>query len=224
MPMYPHNETLVTLLQDMLRRLENLERANPLVNASIPDGGIQIEGGGSVYSENFDGDVVTGALGTQGVALGGPLGALFVNDIFLRGGIIGNDALTSPVTFGLYNGSNGTTTVGTTTGTVTHSGSIAVPDGFSQALVMCIAETNGYNTTAGYDFLYCNSKIAGVSGRQFAQGATPGATVIATAQSARVLTGLSGGSIAVECCCWAQESAWPGNNSSSVSAIALFLR
>lgn len=97
-----------------------------------------------VNSDNFDGTLNPAAAGTQGWGLAGPTGDAIFNNLYLRGGIIGDDALTNPIQTAVLNTQSADTiTYGVSLAPVL-SGSLTVPAGFSQALVMATATAIGY--------------------------------------------------------------------------------
>src|ERR1019366_6700303 len=91
----------------------------------------------SMSSPNFDGTLNPPAVGTQGWALGGPNAAAVFNEILLRGGIIGNDALTNPVTALVKNGFSSGISFGMSAVSL-HSETVTVPAGFTQAHVLAV--------------------------------------------------------------------------------------
>lgn len=137
---------LVRRLRDLERRLQMMEAARGLESASI--------GGGALQSGNY-------GAGVAGWALNGD-GNLEVNDITLRGGIIGNDALTDPVDASYAQGSvlaNGYSGV---TGTVAFSYSIAKPAGFTTGILNFGISAAALNSTADIDYLSVGALIGGI--------------------------------------------------------------
>jgi len=70
----------------LARRLEGLERSHREIQSLLVRSG-------TIQSPNFDGVAATNTLGTLGWALDGPSGNAVFNNIALRGGVIGADAL-----------------------------------------------------------------------------------------------------------------------------------
>lgn len=58
MPVNPDTQRLENVVQQLLRRVSDLERANPLENATIGRGGITITKGGALTVKDTDGTVV----------------------------------------------------------------------------------------------------------------------------------------------------------------------
>ena len=119
---------------DIEARLRRLEQRQPF--ASTP---IRPQADGTVRSDNFDGDILNGDPGTKGWQLSTDAAAF--GDLYLRGGIIGNDALTNPLEKKRIR--NSATNYAVPSGSFTQVCSVnaTVPDGFTG--VMAIA--NGYN-------------------------------------------------------------------------------
>ena len=98
------------------------------------------------------------------------------NDIKLRGGIIGNDALSEPVKAVRLHDDVDSFAV-TTSDTVILSASTPVPAGYTQVLVLNFAvAVSAYNATAATDFLYANTLINGVNPPGWQIGSTPVST------------------------------------------------
>lgn len=179
-------------------------------------GDVIVDPEGQMRSSNF----VAGASGWR------MLGDLLeVNDILLRGGIIGNDALASPVaTASASQIENGFGTA--TTDQARAAVSIPVPSGFSQALVLAFGAVMCINSTATNDNLYGAVQIEGVKSRELPVNVQPsGFAPVSTAKS-QLLTGLSGGSVDLSMLVHTQEAAWAAHvsNRAFVEAQVLFLR
>lgn len=193
---------------DLPRRLRALEAqvaalasARSLEAATIGRGGLTVASGGTLH--------VTGATIIDGT-------------LSLPAGIIDNDALTSPANFAVANGASSGIAFGVTQVTMA-ADTLTVPSGYSRALVMMTASVGG-TSPAGGGNLYGFPRIAGVAGDQIAQAAGGGS--YATSQNcsfARLLTGLNGGTIAVDVRGFGSAAGWTGGNG-HVSAIAIFLR
>ena len=122
---------------------------------------------GAQQSADFDGDLAAGNAGTKGWALNAVRAAF--GELFLRPGSVGNDALTNPVTAQSVYGfvtNFAITATGTTVKTIT----IAVPAGFTSAVVSVTGRcfgvnpnTTGGSNGAGADYLYCVGKVNGLS-------------------------------------------------------------
>ena len=221
-------------IADLRRELNELRAARTLEAATIGQGGLTVAGGainingGALNVLNGDltvsgtGNAKSGnyVAGTSGWKLA-PNGNAEFNDLTIRGGIIGNDALTAPATFGSY-GNYGNNTL-TVAGSYLHSGTIAVPAGYSRALVICNVSIGGTNSTGGPDNIYAAAEINGVQPVAIASGAANGYAMSVGAAYARSLTGLSGGTIAVKAWGATDVAGWTGGNG-HVSAVAIFLR
>jgi hypothetical protein len=185
-------------------------------SVTINNGDLVVTGTGLARSGNF-------VAGTSGWKLS-PSGNAEFNDITLRGGIIGNDALTSPADGGWANAQDSSVTLAFPLTTVVLSSSISVPSGFSQALVKMTAIVGGTNGNAGPDNIYCTPVIAGVTGDQISTTVDIGFGGSSVGVFARGLTGLSGGTISLQVRGAVDTPAgWTGGNA-HLSATAFFLR
>lgn len=197
---------LLARITELERQVKSMRSSNPLENGTVrrgglhftDGGGITIDGGGgitigddgTIASDDFDG---TGPAdpGTTGWWLGGGASGAVLNTLFLRDGIVPDDALANPVTAGI--GDAVTTNswgTGTSQATVA-STTIAVPAGFSRALVMAVGGVI-FRTGAPNDF-WSRILINADTGDELmnianAVGSTP-------VSHSAILTGLSGGSI-----------------------------
>jgi len=158
-----------------------------------------------------------------------PNGNAEFNDLTIRGGIIGNDALTSPVVPGVGGGS-ATGWAVSTTSTAKASVAIAIPTGFTQALVHVTAAAAAANPTVAGDLLYVRAAIilpggATTDGSELDNFADTGQLSTASASLAAVFSGLSPGSITVACKVRATTT-WAANaaNLANVDASIVFLR
>ena len=187
--------------------------------------GMHPNGLGGIESDNF----VAGASGYKFDYTGN---AEF-NDLTLRGGIIGNDALTNPTAPGvvwadLHNFGLSTTLTNKLTSTIT------VPAGFTTAAVSVVGRCFVYNpnTTGGYDgaggdYLFAQTNVAGYNGNTLPL-AMSGSNGSATAVSpfSTVLSGLTpGGSFTVQMAAstyYAPVAADPGNTIELSGSILWF--
>lgn len=230
-PGTPGGQIPVTDLDGLARRLRDMERDIAELRANtLGVNGIVIGNRGSLRTADFDGTDFAHP-GTKGVYLASEagVGRLVVNDIYLRGGIIGNDALANPLDAEVTSGSAGATIAYTTTSdTIVFTGTpIIVPAGFTDAIVVATGIVTAFNTSASYDFLYSRCFIGGVGGPRGVQGATAGATISVPSQHARKLTGLSGGtSLSIQMAGWTQGNVWTGTAGSdaAVTGFAVFSR
>ena len=124
-----------------------------------------------------------------------PSGNAEFNDLTLRGGIIGNAALTSPVAMDNASGASNGFAV-TIADQDLAVATIPVPAGYSQALVFIEVTTSAYNNTAVYAYLYVQALVNGIATRLMPAGTGTGTATVSTAKSV-TLTGLSGGTISV---------------------------
>jgi hypothetical protein len=144
-------------IEETLRRIGN---ASPFFGT-----GFHPNGQGGMDSDNYE-------HGVSGFSLRGSDGYLEVNDIELRGGIIGNEALTSPVRGNsayAYGSGFAVTTTGTTP---LATQSWFTPEGFTTASIFIIGRVYAVNSTAGLDYLSARSRIfvpsTGVEGYGYA--------------------------------------------------------
>jgi hypothetical protein len=181
---------------------------------------------GAISSKTFDGDLAAPAAGNNGFALGGPHDTLIVNDILLKGEIIGDDALVNPVSTDVYN--QPTTGRGASSSYFVYiSGSIAVPSGFSRAVVMAAGYCQALANGGGGFYVETKIKIGGVDGPECSQWTAAGTASSAPASNAQLVTGLSGGgSVSVQMVALQTTVANVVANSiqGGLSAVALFLR
>jgi hypothetical protein len=186
----------------------------------INNGNLVVTGTGLAES----GDFVTGA---SGWALK-PNGGAEFNDLTLRGGIIGNDALNNPVSVKVGHADATNFSLNTTSFTEKKRTTITVPTGFTQALVFGTSQIAALNTTGTSDYFYLCTRINGPSGGySSATLTTPGVWGDQSASNAALLTGLTGGgTFYVSACSWTNSAAWSADstNTLNVDAIALFLR
>lgn len=207
---FPSEDALVRRIKDLERSVRELAAANPLGAAGIRavEGGISVEGT----------QTVNGAL-----TINGP--ASITGTLELPAGIIGNAALESPVSpgsAGLTQQNFATTTAGATYA----QASIPVPDGYTQALVMNGVSAGASNSGTGTDFLYVAASINGVTGGEQPTQTLAGAYGSGSAYAIRTLTGLTGGSITVECSIRTGSAVWAAatGNTANVNALVLFLK
>lgn len=204
--------------RELQRQISELRAAQTLNAATVGTGGIA--------SSNFDGTLNPPAVGTQGWGMaGGPAGAAIVGTLYVRNGIIGDDALTNPIASGNLDGTATGLTL-TTTNTALKSGAITVPNGFSTALVLATGAVGGSNLTGTADGVACSININGTAGDQIIESLPAAQTAHAYASFASTVTGLvSDGTGTLTVATWGHTST---NSFSSMtarlSAIAIFLR
>lgn len=195
----------------LVRRLQSLEREVMEWKSANVFGltGITPRNGGTDF-EGF-------------VNINGP--AKITGTLDLPAGIIGNAALANPVSpasAGLTQQNFATTTAGA----VYAQASIAVPAGYTQALVMNGVSAGATNSGPASDFIYISASINGASGGEQPSQTAAGAYGSGSAFAIRTLTGLSGGSITVECRIRTGSAAWAAasGNTANVNALVLFLK
>jgi len=127
-------------------------------------------------------------------------------------------------------GQNGTWTtnfaVPTGTGTSVASRTIAVPAGFTHALVFAIAHASAKNTTASNEYLYVGAAINSVTPAMLLAPVLPNGYAVSSGSATRILSGLSGGVITIDAMVHSEFASWTatGSNLASIDAIALFYR
>lgn len=208
---FPGEDALIRRVKDLERQMQQVMAANQLATAGIRaiPGGIVVDG-----SETVNGPMV----------INGP--AKITGTLDLPAGIINNTALSNPSRFGQVSVNTTNFSLATTAAAVA-TGTIAVPDGYSQANVTVTVTVGAVNMTATGDFLYCQASINGVAANEifsYASGnqgsAWTGSTKTAT------LTGLTGGVITLSALGRSQNAAWSANtaNRAFVEAVVTFLR
>jgi hypothetical protein len=204
-------DSVIRKLKDLERTVQQLAAANPLATAGIKavPGGIIVEGS----------QTVNGPLTINGAAS-------ITGTLDLPAGIIGNDALASPVQIGTA--SNGLNNYAiTTASTVRASVTLTVPDGFTEVVVTATATAMGQNSTATTDYLYAMAVIQGISGGELYTAAGAGLGVGLASPFQHTLTGLTGGDvITVSVATRAGFNTWAAAtaNQANVYATAYFLR
>lgn len=214
----PEQPSLMRMIRKIEDRLRRLETRRSLPNSSIGEGGLR--------SSNFDGTLDPATAGTAGWGLSGTNGNAIFNDVVLRGGIIGNDALTAPVKpAGVYDQiSNFAYTTTATDRLVT---AVLVPAGFTSALVSVVATAQAVNSGAAASSvnvgIFVDQDIVDVGGYVPTGGTVAGS---ATSAYATTLTDL-GASFAIRTFCYGYPAALGGasaRNSVAMSASVLFMR
>jgi len=175
---------------------------------------------GKIMSATFDGSLEhPAAAGTSGVGMGGPDDTIVVNNMVIRGQIIGDDALTNPV--------DGTAADGLVTGTLSGTAlfttkTITPPSGFTEALVIAVATGGMTATAAGNGYLQVAAFIDG-TGPTISSWCINGLAVSTTSSYAAHLTGLSG-SFTVQGAAATTGVCQAGAGNIRVSSIVTFLR
>jgi hypothetical protein len=229
---------LVELYARLEARLRAVEARSPFSNSGMhPNGADGVTVDGELRSSGFDGDLAAGDAGSKGWAFNDERAA--IGELFLRPGSISNESLTNPVDGKVGNVS--ATGFALSPGVLTELAfqTIAVPAGFSQALLTAGATVFSYNpnTTggsngAGGDAVYCMVQVTTPAGSQ-ASHANPvgvsGSGGYATSFSAAGfnLAGLSGGDAirlsVYGCSAYAALAANPDNYANAYGSL-IFLR
>jgi hypothetical protein len=208
---------MVREVQALRSELNQLRAANVfgLTGIKPKDGGTDLDG-----FVNINGPLeVNGNSAINGtMAINGPL--------ILQPGSIENDALTSPIEIGQTSASetNFATALTDEDRAVT---TIAIPAGYTQALVLCIVTAGVINSSGSIDFLFLSASINGSKSRElYSQAPAGGAAPPITTSKSSLLTGLSGGVITLAAAVHSQANTWSANASSRayVEAQAIFLR
>lgn len=140
---------IMARLRALELKVAQLAKTNPLRSASITEGGLVVGGNGWIHSDNWNG-TSQAVPGTVGWALGGPLGTAIINTLVLRQGIIGNDALTNPIT--VATAQNWTQGWGLPNPEQTlATASIVVPAGFTNAAVLVFVNFSILGTAGSGD-------------------------------------------------------------------------
>lgn len=174
-------------LSDRIYRIE--EALKRLQNGSPFSGtGVHPNGSQGLDSDNY-------IAGSSGFSLNGGTGNAEFNDLTLRGGIIGNDALTNPLEPARAHADAVNYAVPNSFGTVM-SVTVPVPDGFTRALLLSLAiQASALNTSASIGWMYATGHIAGYSFGGWTVGSpdtSPGKTAVTYDLTTQLLTGLSG--------------------------------
>ncbi|QIK83118.1 hypothetical protein [Sanguibacter sp. HDW7] len=246
-------DALIDRLRRLEGIVAEVVKGSPLRQAGLGVAPGQLEVGGNLLvsgSAVFTGDTeIGGSLGVTGSAMftgdtevGGSLGvtgsADFSGDTTIGGnlevtgtlalpsGIIGNDALTSPATFGRGGSGIANIAIPSAAGSL-HNLLLPVPANYSQALVMAIATGGAINPMTNTQNFYLGARIGTVTPNTSIAQAEPGKWGNCTAHATRLLTGLSGGTISIDA--WGYNSSgttWAAQsmNRANIDAIAIFLR
>lgn len=209
-------KSLRAAIEKLSERVRRLENRSPFFGT-----GMHANGNGGIDSDNFE-------AGVSGYSFKSDGDAEF-NDLTLRGGIIGNDALTNPLEPARAHADAVNYAVPNSFGTVM-SVTVPVPDGFTRALLLTLAiQASALNTSGTVGWMYATGHIAGYSFGGWTVGSPdtpPGETAVTFDLTTQLLTGLSG-SFTIE----GQLSTngggtWPASavNVANMDASILFLR
>jgi hypothetical protein len=202
--------------------LEKLNNVLANTGLSVPGPGVtQVDG--SLVVQNGEAKSGNYVAGSAGWHLDHAGNAEF-NDLTLRGGIIGNDALTNPVTPQAVYDSVQNFSLSTTLTNI-RTTNVTVPSGFTKAAVQLTVRayatnpnTTGGNNGAGGDYLYAQANINGFNGYALptgVSGSNGSGTNVST--FAVVLTGLTpGGTISLQCAVQTGLLSWAANANNTV--------
>ncbi|HUX70396.1 MAG TPA: hypothetical protein VMV41_07800 [Cellulomonadaceae bacterium] len=172
---------------------------------------------GEVQSGNY-------VAGASGWALQPTGSAEFSGAVTIDGSLTIASGLLQGITYVIV-GSVGASSTGFTPGATADyaASTIAVPAGFSQAIVHCTVDGTVYGDGTTSTTVIVNAAIGGSAGGGAAQGGIGENT--AAASAIRTFTGLSGGTISVACRLQGVGSGWTTAYSiANCNAVAIFLR
>lgn len=174
-------KSLRAKLEAIAERVRKLENRSPFFGT-----GMHANGSGGIDSDNF-------VTGTSGYSFKSDGNAEF-NDLTLRGGIIGNDALTNPVIpQSVWKGTTSNFGLAVAWSTLVTQ-NLTVPSGVTSVQIIGFVRLVATNTTASKDYLYSDFDIAGQSSGGFATPVEAGDPGTSFCSFARTLTGLTPGS------------------------------
>jgi hypothetical protein len=216
----------VRRVQDLEARLQRIEAANVfgLTGITPKDGGTDLDG-----FVNINGPLsVTGAMDVTGnadftgnVHIGGTLD--------LPAGIINNDALQAPVYPAVYHADTQNISITSGSNVEKVGVDVAVPAGYTQALVSLTITMNMTNNSASTDLAYVGANINGTSpGWASVASATVGQAISLNNTVVALVTGLTGGgTFRLTGKASSGTNTWPAAGSSNVmnlNATVQFLR
>lgn len=202
-PETPTNEGMTPMAQNpepwrtLSGRIRNLEESMRRVNnaSAFTGTGMHPTADNGIESDAFDGDVDAFDPGSKGWSLDDET-AMF-GSLVLRDGIVGNQALASPVQPVLVH-DDASGFDATTTFTTKLSVSVTVPAGFTSLMVTSFTVgVTMANSTAATDYLYISPGIVGHVINGFVLGSSdtaPGITAVTQENAGALLTGLTPGS------------------------------
>jgi len=223
---FPSEDALVRRIKDLERDVQQLRSANQLAPAGIRavDGGIVVEGSMDVQGA----ETVSGTLGVTGKAT-------FTGDMRVEGtlslpnGIIDNAALQAPVYPAVYHADIQNISITSGPNVEVLGVDVAVPTGYTQALVMLTVTMNMTNNSASTDLAYVGANINGVSpGWASTASAAVGQAISLNNTVVSLVTSLTGGgTFRLTGKASSGTNTWPGAGSSNVmnlNATVQFLR
>lgn len=211
----------------LVARVRKLEQRLDAQRSALAGIGLHIDGvtgnliidANAAMSANFDGTLSPPAAGNNGWA--GTGAAFIVNTLIAKNAIIDDDALNNPLAVGSADGTTTGITLPTSEGTL-HTESVSVPAGFTQSIVLAIAQVGGQNPLGSGQFVSTRARINGVSGDNILTSIDSTAVDHGTAFFVDVLSGLSG-SFNVDARGLCTAGGFTGATA-RVSAMAIFLR
>lgn len=194
-------------------RAQSEEQARTRSTSPFFGTGMHPNGEGGIDSDNY-------VAGVSGYRFDDDGNAEF-NDLTLRGGIIGNDALAQPV---LPSSAYDYTTnfALTTTAVNIRTKNIAVPAGFTTAAVALTVRVYAINNSAGLDYLFSQANINGYNGLALPVPATNGnGSAMNVSTFSTVLTGAAlGSTLTLQIAAWTGFGGWSANASNSADLSA----
>jgi hypothetical protein len=216
----------VRRVQDLEARLQRIEAANVfgLTGITPKDGGTDLDGFVNIngpLSVTGTMDVTGNADFTGNVHIGGTLD--------LPAGIINNDALQAPVYPAVYHADTQNISITSGSNVEKVGVDVAVPAGYTQALVSLTITMNMTNNSASTDLAYVGANINGTSpGWASVASATVGQAISLNNTVVALVTGLTGGgTFRLTGKASSGTNTWPAAGSSNVmnlNATVQFLR
>jgi hypothetical protein len=176
--------------------------------------GMHANGANGLDSDNY-------VAGASGFSLRGGDGFLEINDIRLRGNIIGNDALTNPSSpLAVYDSTSNFSVPTSLTNIKTVT--IPVPAGFTSASVQLMVRCIAINSTGGLDYLFSQANINGYNGYALPTAASgSGGSCLNTSQFAVVLApGTLGSNVVLQIAVQTSFGAWAASASNVADMAA----
>ena len=211
---FPSEDAMIRRIKDLERAVQELRSANQLGPAGIRavDGGIVVEG-----SETVNGPLT----------INGP--ATITGELSLPAGIIGNDALQAPVYPAVYHADIQNISITNGPNVEILGADVAVPAGYTQALVSLTITMNMTNNSASTDLAYVGANINGTSpGWASVASATVGQAISLNNTVVALVNGLTGGgTFRLTGKASSGSNTWPAAGTSNVmnlNATVQFLR
>ena len=216
-------------IQEIKAKIQRLEAANVFgLTGIVPkDGGTDLDGFVNINGPlEVNGDAaINGPLEVNGDSVFN--GAMSITGALnLPAGIIGNDALTSPLSPQTAHADVSDFALNTGPNVEMVRATVAVPAGYTKALVMASASMGNRNTTGVVDDMYIDCRINGlVSGWSSQTAVMAGKVGFVVNIGTSLLEGLSG-SFYIAANASSGSSAWAINGAAAINvdAIVMFLR